>query len=276
MLNDVVGALVAALAMTVAVFGLWVGYRLAKYQLDIKFALITIVFYSIKDRIKKWGERYLEPVASWFGCSFPDRIIELLDEHGAVVGKCDETCKTQDAGAVDKPVMDMRWQEYQTSMHREQAALPERVLHLSKSMVVNWKALTPPLRDGIGLDDIMRIDLRHFCRRMEPASEPQFCMRQSPDGSFTVDKLPCARVYHVNLVVRITQHPTSRGRGSGNGSGDTSMQLDRTRLVLDQGGLLRLENMGSQMLSKEGACVPPRVDSRSKRTPERGQQIDLL
>lgn len=52
MLNDVVGALVAALAMTVAVFGLWVGYRLAKYQLDIKFALITIVFYSIKDRIK--------------------------------------------------------------------------------------------------------------------------------------------------------------------------------------------------------------------------------
>jgi hypothetical protein len=51
-LNDVVGALVAALAMIVAVFGLWVGYRLAHYQLDIKFALITVLFYSIKDRIK--------------------------------------------------------------------------------------------------------------------------------------------------------------------------------------------------------------------------------
>jgi len=49
---------------------------------------------------------------------------QLLDEHGAVVGKCDETCKTQDAGAVDKPVMDMRWQEYQTSMHRSGAPPP--------------------------------------------------------------------------------------------------------------------------------------------------------
>ena len=51
-LNDVVGAFVAALAMIVAVFGLWVGYRLANYQLDIKFAIITVVFYSLKDRIK--------------------------------------------------------------------------------------------------------------------------------------------------------------------------------------------------------------------------------
>jgi hypothetical protein len=78
---------------------------------------------------------------------------------------------------------------------------------------------------------------------MEPASEPQFCMRQGPDGNFTVDKLSCARVYHVNLVVRIKQHPSSRGSGAV--EAETSMQLDRTRLVLDQGGLLRLENMGA-------------------------------
>ena len=27
--------------------------------------------------LQKWGERYLEPVALWFGCSFPDRIVEV-------------------------------------------------------------------------------------------------------------------------------------------------------------------------------------------------------
>ena len=26
--------------------------------------------------VQKWGERYLEPVAKWFGFSFPDRIIQ--------------------------------------------------------------------------------------------------------------------------------------------------------------------------------------------------------
>ena len=144
LLNDVVGSIVAAIAMIVAVFGLWIGYRLANFQLDIKFVLITVVIYSIKDRIKvsllclasvmqnskahgdpakkgtilyellgqvrhvyelfryhrvfmiaskemfavcarllskmlivqKWGERYLEPVAKWFGFSFPDRIVQ--------------------------------------------------------------------------------------------------------------------------------------------------------------------------------------------------------
>lgn len=52
LLNDVVGSIVAAIAMIVAVFGLWIGYRLANFQLDIKFVLITVVIYSIKDRIK--------------------------------------------------------------------------------------------------------------------------------------------------------------------------------------------------------------------------------
>ena len=52
LLNDVVGSVVAALAMIVAVFGLWLGYRFANFQLDIKFVIITVVIYSIKDRMK--------------------------------------------------------------------------------------------------------------------------------------------------------------------------------------------------------------------------------
>ena len=76
-------------------------------------------------------------------------------------------------------------------------------------------------------------------------------MQQGPDGNFTVDKLPCKRVYHINLVVRITQHPTPRGSSGG----DACMQLDRTRLVLDQGGLLRLEDMGDTPLSAQSVLT---------------------
>lgn len=51
-LNDVVGSAVAALAMIVALFGLWLGYRFSNYQLDFRFVVITVIVYSIKDRIK--------------------------------------------------------------------------------------------------------------------------------------------------------------------------------------------------------------------------------
>ena len=76
---------------------------------------------------------------------------------------------------------------------------------------------------------------------MEPATEPHFCMRQGPDGSFAVDKLACARVYHVNLVVKITQQKSD---GACCNKSATRMQLDRTRLILDHEGLRRLEPLG--------------------------------
>ena len=68
-------------------------------------------------------------------------------------------------------------------------------------------------------------------------------MRQGPDGSFAVDKLACARVYHVNLVVRITQQ-TARGVCCENVG--TRMQMDHTKLILDHEGLVRLEPLGKQ------------------------------
>ena len=39
-------------------------------------------------------------------------------------------------------------------------------------MEVAWNQLDPRLRGVDGLDDIMRFDLQHFCRRMQPPDEP--------------------------------------------------------------------------------------------------------
>ena len=46
------------------------------------YVLITVVAYMMKDRIKEWGKRYLQPVCVNFGFEFPDRIVK-------VSGKCD-------------------------------------------------------------------------------------------------------------------------------------------------------------------------------------------
>ena len=43
-----------------------------------------------------------------------------------------------------------------------------------KKMEVNWHQLDPRLQNVAGLDDFMRFDLQHFCRRMQPPQEPHF------------------------------------------------------------------------------------------------------
>ncbi len=53
-----------------------------RYQLNPLYVLVTVVAYMMKDRIKEWGKRYLQPVCVKFGFEFPDRIVK-------VSGSCD-------------------------------------------------------------------------------------------------------------------------------------------------------------------------------------------
>lgn len=81
-LADLVGMTIAACAMGIAVFSVWAAqYWGGKNQWGIIYIVIIIVGYVIKDRMKEWGKRYLQPVAEWFGLDFPDRI--MLVRHTA-------------------------------------------------------------------------------------------------------------------------------------------------------------------------------------------------
>ena len=55
---------------------------------------------------------------------------------------------------------------------QQQIANDRQNLLSRKKMEVSWQQLDPRLQNGAGLDDIMRFDLRHFCRRMQPPQEP--------------------------------------------------------------------------------------------------------
>jgi len=67
-----------------------------------------------------------------------------------------------------------------------------------KKMEVNWDRLDPRLQCVDGLDDIMRFDLQHFCRRMQPPEEPHYRSAQHSSMSHLV----------LDRVVRC--HATSR------------------------------------------------------------------
>ena len=50
------------------------------YQLNPLYVLITVIAYMMKDRMKEWGKRYLEPVCIKLGIEFPDRIVKVSPE----------------------------------------------------------------------------------------------------------------------------------------------------------------------------------------------------
>ena len=62
-------------------------------QFAAPYLAIIVVGYVLKDRIKEWGKRYLQPLAGWFGVDFPDRRVRVrapdiclsLQLHGSLL-----------------------------------------------------------------------------------------------------------------------------------------------------------------------------------------------
>ncbi|KAK9807007.1 hypothetical protein WJX72_010642 [[Myrmecia] bisecta] len=187
LLVDVVGMTIAGMAMCLAVLAIWLASRLdGRGQFGPVYVTIIVVGYMLKDRMKEWGKRYLQPVASWFGFKFPDRIVHVVDQRGVRVGRCAETSKIVSDGAVPERVLLMR--HHGTASPLRQATKPERVMTYHKEMKVRWDKLDPRLEGVTGLDDVMRIDLGRFCRRMQPGMEPHFRLQTTPDGRMHVSK----------------------------------------------------------------------------------------
>ena len=74
---------VAGLAMCVAVGAIYVATRFTRNQLSGVYVIIIVVGYMLKDRMKEWGKRYLQPAAMKFGFEFPDRTVKV--QHSCFV-----------------------------------------------------------------------------------------------------------------------------------------------------------------------------------------------
>ena len=64
-------------------------------------------------------------------------------------------------------------------------------------MEVNWDRLDPRLQCVDGLDDIMRFDLQHFCRRMQPPHEPHH--RSTLTHFIAFIQRPPIYLYHISI-----------------------------------------------------------------------------
>ncbi len=220
---DLVGAAAAMIAMAFAI----TVSLLAQLELDIfsgTFVAIMIVSYMIKDRLKDWGKRY---GGKHIGRFLPDTIIRVHDTEGdRVLGQCREQFNMLKISQVDDEILKSRRSRRASSIER--LGKPEVVIRYLKDITLYSQPLRDELAGLEGLHDIIRFNLGHLRDRMDAPREDHQLIDPST-GEILV--IPCARVYHVNIILR-----TTAGRGK-----TAKSNVERIRVVMDQRGIKRVE-----------------------------------
>ena len=175
------------------------------------------------DRLKEWGKRYLAPLAAFLSVPLYDRRVEVVDGRGAVVGRVSELVRACDPGSLHPRVLSLRHEGSSLGSHARAAAQPERVLAYSKRVDVRWGSVGARLREASGvsaLSDVMRFDLTPLRRRMQPAIEAHARLRRG--GGSPCEAVACARVYHVNVVLRVRAAAPTGASPTGKDKGGTA------------------------------------------------------
>jgi hypothetical protein len=225
LVTNVVGMIAAAAAMLFATLAaIWAQGQWGSFS--AAFVGVMVASYIIKDRIKEWGRQRL-------GRSFqrfvPDHVVEIRDvDSGRLVGQCRESFSVVEPSKVDAEVRRLRHIDHPTAVATD--GRPETVLRYTKEINLDSAALERLLEGVEGLNDIIRFNLGRLRERMDGPFEAYHHIDPS---TLELVSVPCARVYHVNLVLRFT---TGRGAGA-------TTEVERVRVVLDQRGIKRIESI---------------------------------
>jgi hypothetical protein len=220
--HDLIGMMAAAAAMLFAVLvAIWAQVSWEFFSLP--FVLIMVISYMIKDRIKEWGKRYL---GKRFYRWIPDKVMKIIDHTGnRTVGRCRESVRLMSPSKVEEAILRLR------HTHDNRVAedgRPETVVHYVKQVTLYSQRLNETIEGFEGVNDIIRFNLSSLRGRMDAPIENVQMIHPRTHELLTVS---CPRVYHVNLVLRVTAGDKS----------DEIARLERIRIVLDQNGIKRVE-----------------------------------
>ncbi|MFO0747561.1 MAG: hypothetical protein U1F43_18125 [Myxococcota bacterium] len=226
--KDIIAGVAAAIAMLFAVVvSLWAQSEWG--AVSGTFIAIAVASYIIKDRLKDWGKRYLgRRFARWV----PDYVTDIRSpDSDEVIGQCREAVRVVDAVHVDPAIMELRHTD-----HPSEVALhgrPEVVVRYVKEVMLDSDGLQKAMEGVEGLNDIIRLNFARFRQRMDEPIEVRKIVHPT---NRSVVAVPCARVYHINVILKITR---------GEGRKDASSWMERVRVVLDAEGLKRVESVGA-------------------------------
>ncbi len=224
--KDIIAGIAAAIAMLfAAIVAMWAQLEWGVFSGT--FVAIAVLSYIVKDRLKDWGKRYL---GKRFSGRFPDFVHEVRSpDDSEAIGESREWVQVTDPSRLDRAIDELRHFDHPSSIASH--GRPEVVVRYAKEVILDSEGLQRVLLGVDGLNDIVRINFARLRQRMDNPVETYRIVH--PTTLETVD-VPCARVYHLNVILRIT-----RGRP---GAGQS--HLERVRIVIDQGGMKRVEPVG--------------------------------
>ncbi|MBK7860511.1 MAG: hypothetical protein IPJ65_18260 [Archangiaceae bacterium] len=221
--EEAIFALAAGLAMAFATGVAFLAQSRVP-QVSLNFAVILVVGYMFKDRIKEGARRILSLYMSRF---LPDRTTRIVDPVTREdVGVCQE--KVDYAGAVKVPEEIVRMRRTDDFIAVGLGEVSESVIRYQKKIVLDSEML-PRLGDGFvtGVTDIIRLNVDRMLRDMD---DPESALEYVDLEDFTVGKVKAAKSYQVDLAFRFTVD-----------DGDhRSSKFQLVRLVLDRNGIKRM------------------------------------
>jgi len=241
-IHHVLQAVAAAVAMTVGVVGLWLAARFFPRN-TLALGLAVVLVYAFRDRVKDMAREIGSRLAPrWIS----DRTGRLVDpQHRNRVGSTRETVRWLTRDELPDDVRQAR--RYQDALERAVAEPTERIIHYTKHVVVDSRAIFAAHERPGAVDDIIRMHVGHWLGRMDNPRKVLLALR---DGSPVPARIRAARVYHVNLVVRLTSgagggSSAAAGRapefGAGAGMARQENVLRKARLVVSKRGIERIE-----------------------------------
>lgn len=193
-------------------------------QVSLNFAIILVVGYMFKDRIKDGARRVLQLYMSRF---LPDRTTRIVDPVTKDdVGVCQE--KLDYGAAVKVPEEITRLRKVDDFIAVSSGEVSEAVIRYQKKIVLDSQML-PRLGDGFvtGVTDIIRLNVDRMLRDMD---DPESALEYVDLEDFTVGKVKAAKSYQVDLAFRFMVD-----------DGDhKSSKFQLVRLVLDRNGIKRM------------------------------------
>tara|TARA_B100001093_G_scaffold433515_1_gene430514 strand:+ start:418 stop:2007 length:1590 start_codon:yes stop_codon:yes gene_type:complete len=220
-LSNLVGMTAAAMAMLFATVAAIITQSYIGMSFSAAFITAMVLSYIVKDRIKEHGKRILgRRVSRWLS----DHAIRIYDsDTGRMLGRCEENFSVREASQIERQIIDLRHADHPTRDAVD--GRPETVLHYSKDVSLSSREIGPLLQHAGGLNDIIRFNIQRVLKRMD---KPWEDYRYVDPASLSVESAKCARVYHMNIVLRLTRP-------------DGNTVLERSRVILSRKGILRVD-----------------------------------
>jgi hypothetical protein len=243
MVNNAIGMFAAAFAMLFATLAaLWAQFEVG-VSLSGAFISVMVLSYIVKDRIKDEGKRILgKRLGRWIS----DHVSKIRDEDtDCILGTCKENFYVADAATIEPAIRELRHADHPTSDAVE--GRPETVLCYTKNVSISTAQIGKNSFPIDGLNDIIRFNVQRLTMRMD---DPWDSYHYVDPTSREVSEIKCARVYHLNIVLRLTP-----------ATGEQT--LERTRVIVDRKGIHRVEQVEAVMKISTNAVTNPAATSAS-------------